>query len=86
MKIPIELGVAPDKVSEALREIRREGGQRRALYPAWIKAGTLAPATARRRLLALADAYRIVEAVELAVAPLLPEQPAPNLPAPAARE
>ncbi len=84
MRFMIELGVEPAKVLAALAEIRREGAQRRAVYPKWIEAGKLAPATAKKRLQSLADAYRIVEAVELAVAPLLPEQ-SQNLPAHGAR-
>lgn len=74
MRIAINLPIRPAQVPEALAEIRREGAQRRAAYPRWIEAGKLAPATAQRRLLALADAYRVVEAVAAAVAPLIDEQ------------
>ena len=74
MRFGIELPIDPARVPDALAEIRREGRQRRAKYPGWIEAGKLAPATARRRLLALADAYRVVEAVATAVAPLVEEQ------------
>jgi hypothetical protein len=71
MRITIDLAIDPALVPAALAEIRREGAQRRKLYPGWIEAGKLAPATAQRRLLALADAYRAVEAVATAVAPLI---------------
>lgn len=74
MRFGIELPIDPARVPDALAEIRREGRQRRAKYPGWIEAGKLAPATAQRRLLALADAYRVVEAVAAAVAPLLEER------------
>ncbi len=74
MRFGIELPIDPARVQDALAEIRREGRQRRAKYPGWIEAGKLAPATAQRRLLALADAYRVVEAVAAAVAPLLEER------------
>lgn len=71
MRFGIELGIEVGKVPAALEEIRREGAQRRAVYPKWIEAGKLAPATAQRRMLALADAYRIIEAVAFALAPLI---------------
>lgn len=74
MRISFELPIEPRLVPLALAEIRREGAQRRAAYPRWIEAGKLAPATAQRRLLALADAYRVVEAVAAAVAPLIEER------------
>lgn len=74
MRITIELPIEARLVPAALDEIRREGAQRRQVYPRLIEAGRLAPATAQRRMLALADAYRVVEAAERALAPLLAEQ------------
>lgn len=67
----IDLGVEPARVPEALAELRREGAMRRAVYPKWIAAGKLTQAAAVQRLNSLADAYRVVEAVAAAVAPLL---------------
>jgi hypothetical protein len=74
VRIAIELPIDLRQVPSALAEIRREGAQRRQVYPRWIEAGKLAAPTAQRRLLALADAYRVVEAVATAVAPLLEER------------
>jgi hypothetical protein len=70
----IELPIEARLVPAALDEIRREGAQRRQIYPRLIEEQKLAPATAQRRLLALADAYRIVEAVSRVLAPLLADQ------------
>jgi hypothetical protein len=74
MRIAIELPIEARLVPAALAEIRREGAQRRQVYPRLIEAGKLAAPTAQRLLLALADAYRVVEAVATAVAPLIEAQ------------
>ena len=74
MRFGIELPIDPARVPEALAELRREGAMRRAVYPKWIEAGKLTQAAAVRRLNSLADAYRVVEAVAAAVAPLLEER------------
>ena len=62
MKIEIEIGMDVARITAALAEVKREGGQRKALYPQWIAKGKLSADEGRRRLLALADACRIVQA------------------------
>lgn len=74
MRFGIDLPIEPARVPEALAELRREGAMRRAVYPKWIEAGKLTQAAAVQRLNSLADAYRVVEAVALAVEPLIEAQ------------
>lgn len=70
MKIEIEIAMDAARMIAALQELRREGGQRRALYPKFVADGKLTAEQARQRLAMLADAYRIVEAAVVVVEPL----------------
>lgn len=70
MRIEIDTDVETARIAAALAEIKREGAQRKACYPKWVAAGKLDAAEARRRLLALADACRVIQAVLAEVEPL----------------
>ena len=63
MKAEIDIDMETARIAAALAEIKREGAQRKACYPRFVAAGKLDAAESRRRLTALADACRIVQAV-----------------------